>query len=353
MEVLLRASPEALGVVGNSVLLPDHKLNHIFHPSSSIIRRDWPQIQPYEQRYNKDSWVSDEELLSKDKDSRFRIAFVGDSFTEGVCAPAASMPSVVRSLISKEEKFPYKNFQIINTGTVSYAPLIYAVLLREKILPRKPDLIVLSIDMTDVFDDYLYSQAAVRDSSGIPIAVPAGAPFLDSHFRLLDGIRERGFAERMLVTLSKFSKLALLGRQFFEASLNRPENVDPKYPKLFDWMHEPWSPVTESLVHQSMDTLKLLVSMCKESHIPLYVTSVPHLEQVRGELSLRPHKSIRETVEGAGGIYIDSLTPFRARAHPPEQFYIADDMHLNEKGNQLWGEILTREIVAKLESKAP
>ncbi len=63
-------------------------------------------------------------------------------------------------------------FEVINTGTASYSPVIYYILLRHYLLPYEPDLVVLAVDMTDDYDDHVYRESLIRDSGGNPWAAP-------------------------------------------------------------------------------------------------------------------------------------------------------------------------------------
>ncbi len=60
-------------------------------------------------------------------DGIYRIAYLGDSFTEGTCSEVDSVLAIVeRSL----RALGFKSVEVINAGTPSYAPTLYYLLLK-------------------------------------------------------------------------------------------------------------------------------------------------------------------------------------------------------------------------------
>ncbi len=92
----------------------------------------------------------DEPSLSKDS-NEYRILGIGDSFTEG---DGASKDSTWLKFLEYQlrKKYPERKFSFINAGESGSDPFFEYVLLRDKLLKYKPDLVIpaFGIDLEDV-----------------------------------------------------------------------------------------------------------------------------------------------------------------------------------------------------------
>lgn len=81
----------------------------------------------------------------------FTIIGLGDSFTEGVGSPA---DSTWLKLFEKQYalRYPAKKLNTINAGVSGSDPFFEYALLKEKLLPYKPDMVVLCINQSDITD---------------------------------------------------------------------------------------------------------------------------------------------------------------------------------------------------------
>ncbi|MFN8321372.1 MAG: GDSL-type esterase/lipase family protein [Chitinophagales bacterium] len=77
-----------------------------------------------------------------------RILCLGDSFTEGIGAlPDSSYPAVLQRLLGDSA-------EVCNAGISGSDPFFEYMLLKQKLLPYKPDVVLVSINLSDI-DDYL------------------------------------------------------------------------------------------------------------------------------------------------------------------------------------------------------
>lgn len=90
----------------------------------------------------------------------FNVLFLGDSFTYGWRVMMGKTLPAQFEL--QANALGYSSVRSVNFGWVSSSPYLSERLLREKGLKYKPDLVVLTLDMTDVFDDLLYRNIAER-----------------------------------------------------------------------------------------------------------------------------------------------------------------------------------------------
>lgn len=101
-----------------------------------------------------------------------RLLILGDSFTEGVGVNGdETFTSQLRGMLERDGIGT--GWQVINGGVASYSPLLEYLYLKNGGLALAPDLVILALDLSDVYDDLQYGQVAQFDSHGDPTAVPA------------------------------------------------------------------------------------------------------------------------------------------------------------------------------------
>ena len=151
------------------------QLNHTFRPNSSTVHTEYSFLsefsEPFTHVYNAQGWIESYDVDLVKPANTFRVFYIGDSFIEGPVPMDESVPSRVEAALNARAPEGMR-MEVINTGTSSYSPIIYYVLLRYAILQYDPDLIVIAVDMSDDFDDWKYSGAALFDDDGNPYAVP-------------------------------------------------------------------------------------------------------------------------------------------------------------------------------------
>lgn len=118
-------------------------------------------------------------------ENEFRIVFVGDSFTEGWGLNYDdTYPKLVEDRLN--EVHPEKNLIVFNAGVASSSPIIGYTVIKNRIIPLKPDLVVFALDVSDFHDDYTRGQVAEFDENGLPVKfnvteIPPVKDFIRKH----------------------------------------------------------------------------------------------------------------------------------------------------------------------------
>ena len=265
----------------------------------------------------------------------FRIAYLGDSFVEGTCPEEDSVPAIVQRSL----KVPGKTVEVMNTGTSSYAPALYYLLFTTKLAAYKPDLLVVNIDMTDVFDDSLYRMTLNYNAEGAPVACAPGHPAFGTHRRTERGLEKLTPVQRSILAAAEYSSLVKVILDYV-AELARREPVDDgEVPPLFEWCAPARSEKAKSDVAWSMSMLKRLIQEAKRDGIKVVVTGVPHRQQLEGTWSLQPFSDIESVCISEDVPFLNPVAGIKAKLgdQSPSSIYIPGDMHFNPKGYQLWG----------------
>ena len=348
----------------------NHRLNHTWVPNSAMTHSEWTKDnpdfpEPFRHHYNRQAWIEDYDLVPEKPPNTCRIFYVGDSFTEGCVPMEESVASRLEAHLNGAQKDKGLHFEVINTGTTSYSPLIYYILIRHFIAPYSPDLIVINVDMTDDYDDWKYRQTLICDKEGNPWAVPPRSIYESLYVDTAKGaVRPNPLMKLNLFLFEKSYLYNYLQRRLFRPPDKRDfsfaglqveyeEESGPALYKRWAWCRHEWDAQTERNVQRSMETLARIADFCNQKGIKLLLTGVPHYQQVtpddsgRTEWSLRPHREIERCAREKGVAYLDSpasLTPL-FRGTPQHHYYYRGDIHLNPRGNRLWAEAHIRAIL--------
>jgi hypothetical protein len=99
-------------------------------------------------------------------DTKYRVAFVGDSFTE------ARQVSWANSFVGLLSVAGADSATVKNYGVSGYSPIFYAVQYGSKVEPFRPTLVVCLLYSNDIYDDETTAEIAQWSESGRPLAIP-------------------------------------------------------------------------------------------------------------------------------------------------------------------------------------
>lgn len=182
---------------------PDSLLNHSFIPGAS----GHYKTTEFDVVYRINSLgLRDREIAPIKPSGTRRLLLLGDSFTEGDGVEYEDSFSYRLQLLLDSTTLPAR-WEVINAGVGSYSPLLEYLYLVHHGLELQPDMVVLNLDLSDVFDDLSYAARTRYDGRGIPIAAapetelrPAGVvaaslvdikDFFKEHTRLYNFVRLR------------------------------------------------------------------------------------------------------------------------------------------------------------------
>jgi hypothetical protein len=110
-------------------VVTDEVLNHVWIPFQVrvIDRYEKMGIPEYSRTVNAQGFPMARDVSRQKGDGIYRIAYLGDSFTEGTCSEVDSVPAIVERSLRAQG---FKSVEVINAGTPSYAPTLYYLLLK-------------------------------------------------------------------------------------------------------------------------------------------------------------------------------------------------------------------------------
>jgi len=367
------------------------RLHHIWRPNGRQDHFEWTRSdprysEPYIHVYNGQGWLERYDVAKEKPSNVYRIFYLGDSFTEGTVPMGQSVPSVVEHALNKQQSRDAWRFEVINTGTSSYSPLILYILTRYYLVDYSPDLLVVNVDMTDVYDDSRYRMNLRLDESGKPWAILPGNVSESDYVWAGDTLVKASLMLRCRIFLYKHTySYHLLGQlkrkllhnigrlrgelasaKVFEKSNNAIDEVNnqrvqttvtssrsverrsiPIASDPWGWCRFDWTDKTKENVQFTKTILRELIQWAAEKKIKIVITTVPHYLQYPSVLegkpawSTQPHHEIQQLTESLGAIYLDSYNGLKSAlvGSQQDEFYYRNDMHFNPRGYRLWAKL--------------
>ncbi|MBN1676327.1 MAG: hypothetical protein JXR37_35110 [Kiritimatiellae bacterium] len=324
--------------LATGAVVPDALLHHKWVPGKRTF--DASRGAPYPLIINRQSWVETYDVRREKPGGTWRVFYLGDSTTQGVVAPEYKMVEIVERELNRRYAGRGARFELINTGTSSYACLQYFLLVRERLMPYAPDLVMINVDMTDVVNDAVYRRLARKDGHGAVIGI--GTEVYERYVMGPRGYYRAPSFLRMPECLTRHSDFfavfdALARRAVANQSARRAE-----WDQTADWLAMEWTPVIEESVKASMDTLRQTIRLLKARGVRVAISGVPNHGQYTGTCSPRPHAALAQVAAAESVPCLNAYEALRPRiaGTTVEEFYWRDDpTHFNIEGNRAWADV--------------
>ncbi len=329
---------------------PDPVFHHRFVPGASGFHKS---LEFYAGYSINAVGLRDREVSLKKPEGTRRILLLGDSFTEGNGVEAKdAFPARLQALI--DAAAPSTRWEILNAGEGSYSPLLHYLLLKERLIHLDPDLVILNLDLSDVYDDIQYTKLATFDPSGEPLAVRAeperspGPWYVEAAYSLKDFLKEH-------TRLYNF-----LRRRIASLLTTRPEPSGDvrtdKYAMLRDGYDlrdgGDWS-LTFGYIRRIRDLLAA-------RRIPLWLTVYPYGHQVsarewhhgrvfwsfeqRRVYTTAPQKQVEQLGQKMGIRVVNLTEDFLERSRKEFPLYFPYDGHFTPAGHAVAAAAIFREL---------
>ncbi len=346
----------------------DALLHHSFIPNSFDVARDLE----WEAHYKINSFgARDKEYSLKKPEKTYRILVLGDSFTEGqgVEMEATFTKLLENSLnekITKEKNsiVSFEKIEVINSGILSYSPLLEYLYLKNKGLALAPDLVILNFDMSDPIDDMKYEAEALKNEKGIPVGFPkkeTGENFVEANPLLPRVPKEiKAFFHRnsriyRVIADSIRRKHLKIYPEFDEPEIKVGDLVVDKLIITRDEV-----PNYDAIWALTKRNLKLIKDVLKEKNIGLLLVATPYAHQVNGtEWSIgrkywkfedrvysdRPFKTLETFSRDEGISFLNLLENFKSAKEKP--LFFKKDGHFTKNGHKIVAAALAEYLIEK------
>jgi hypothetical protein len=329
---------------------PDPVFHSRFVPNAS----GWYKSLEFNASYSINALgLRDREISKKKPIGTKRVLMLGDSFTEGNGVEAKdAFPARLQALVDAAGLST--RWEVLNAGEGGYSPLLEYLLLEKQLIELEPDLVILNLDLSDVYDDIQYTKLATFDAWGKPVAVRAdpermpGQWYLEAIYSLKDFLKEHmrlyNFMRRRIITLTQ----------------QRPEASGDvrtdKYAMIRDGYHgdaSDWS-LTFGYIERIRDLLAV-------RGIPLWLAVYPYGLQISPRewnggrvfwsfeqnrvYTTAPQKQVEELGRSRGIPVINMTDDFLERSKKEFPLYFVYDGHFLPAGHAVAAEATFRELL--------
>ncbi len=281
----------------------------------------------------------------------YRVFVLGDSFTEGL-TPGPTVVDWIEKKLRRD--YPGIHFEVINAGVSSQSLIPYIVRLRRQIFSFSPDLIIVNIDNTDVTDDLRLLPAVEFDKTGTPVRVLQKLPRYHAMKAWVNGAQSQFLIEGgRYFLLSRLAWIIFFRLKDFEKE-NGIRYIDPAEREIlqdYTWIKKKKLTSDEKKLLLKWSALtEILIRVCKEQKIPIFLDTYPHPDQFRPEGGRHLSEVLEKIAQEADVPYFDAYDAIKKNDNNIGALYLKEDIHFNESGNQKWGEALGEFVSRKASS---
>jgi hypothetical protein len=286
-----------------------------------------------------------------------RLLFMGDSFMQGIQKTADGDIITSRSVdtIPVHVRRYFKEslgreLCVFNAGVASYSPSIFVPQAKKLIPLVKPDVVVIDVDETDLWDDYYrYRELVTRDDNGSIAAVrptPVSIQFVRG---LVASTDKMLYVHRLFSKLyfTRVEYLKILARynerrpadNLFLAKLRVAEALEKHASEI-----EYFKTTLEDLTHTVLTRMGT-----PDAFIYIHHPHLGHLRTADVVLNNLVSETLRDVASRHNVRYYDATEDLKAEfGDAPKKYYIPDDVHFNAAGTQAYGTAVAKYLAAHL-----
>jgi len=319
--------------------------------------RGWHKTLEFEAAYAINSLgLRNKEITCAKPPGTQRILMLGDSFTEGNGVQESETFSS-RLQWSLDQARLGMCWQVINAGVGSYSPLLELLYLKNGGLELQPDLVVLNLDLSDIYDDIRYAQLAKFDATGDPLAVPAEREqdMRRWPIKALVGVKDLAKKHTRLYNFTRRRMYRYLG------SARKPDLSGDVRVDKYGMLREHDGPCDDRGWGLSYEYILRIRDLLSATGIDFWVTVYPYGNQTSprewskgrvywgfepGSLaSTRPQSLVVDFCRRNSIHVVNMCDGFREAAQSVYPLYYEWDGHWTAAGHQVAADVLNRELL--------
>jgi hypothetical protein len=359
-EAIVRRLRPDLKDADGRYIRPDDSFNHMYTPNFRGVIAG-PEKSAVILKTNSLGLPQASEITEPKPPQVFRVLIVGDSFIAGMGDPN-TIPYIAQQSLAQKRTEDGRKIELVNCGQSSYSPLLHIARFNHQLYRLNADAVILSPDLTDVFDDWVrYKDKTVYNSDG-SIDRVSSSPALSQTYRLYD--RYGYDATNLYLVKGLIRRIVALQVRFFPEAELAEGGVDlgaDQNDYVFEHAREEEGHIsakTERMVDFSVENIRGYIALMRSHHIPLSIMIYPHLSQIVPEKDslLRDGKGVSHTFNRIYEKRIEDLCrregiafksfyeEIAADVRSGQWLYFRGDMHFNQLGIQRMGELVANWI---------
>ena len=279
---------------------------------------------------NADGFRDSEHSLHKDA-GVFRIMVIGDSFTFG---QGVNLEDTYSKYLERLINNKGMTSEVINCGVIGYGMWQYLEVLKRKVIPYKPDLVILGIfidDITTSFSPYKNlknrpgTNPFAKDASGL-----MNRSYLWNFFENWNTIFETKYRYRR-------------GYQYLKGIAERKKATGPAHPET-TWHQIMYGKLPKQTYLDFAQTLDEFIQTCRTANIQPLIALIPDAAQLDEPERQAVNRFVKDTCREIGVPLVDVTERFEKETDPRTLYLFPFDAHTSAKGHRLIAESVLEKI---------
>jgi lysophospholipase L1-like esterase len=255
----------------------------------------------------------DKEWDKEKKTNEKRILSIGDSFTEG---DGAHFDSSYVSLLRSKLALPQDSFSIMNAGVCGSDLFNNYIILKDKLISYKPDIIIQTLATNDITTDILIRGGMERFQKNGTLKYTS-APWWEPLYAI-------SYISRLFFNAAGYNELLLKGE------------IKPE--------------VAESINNKVIDLLRQYSKLCNSNHTQFIIVLRPDRNEIETNKYYYDFEKITHYINSNKSItYIDLLPSYKqyiaSEKSKPADYFWCYDGHHNAKGYEMMAQIIADSII--------
>ena len=267
----------------------------------------------------------------KKKATVFRIMAIGDSFTFG---QGVNLEDTYSKHLERRINDMGKTSEVISCGVIGYGMWQYLETLKRKVLPYKPDLVILGLfidDITTSVSPYKHLQNW-----------PGTNPFAKDASSMMS----RSYLWNFLInwsTLFETKYRYLRGHNYLKGIEKRKEATGPAHPGS-NWYQIMYGKLPKNIYSDFADTLHKFIRICEAVNTQVLVVLIPDAAQMHEPERQEVNLFVAQTCKKIGVPFVDVTKRFEKEEDPRTLYLFPLDAHTSPKGHRLIADSIFEQI---------
>jgi len=260
-----------------------------------------------------------------------RIMVVGDSFTFGM---GVNLEDTYSKQLERLLNDTTTTSEVINGGVIGYGLWQYLETLKRKIIPYKPDLVILGLFTNDMLTSFSPYKHLENWPGTNPFAKNAssvmGRSYLWNFFMNWNEIFE---------TKYRYHR----GYRYLIGIEERKEETGPAHPET-DCYKIMYGKLPKQVYHDFADTLHEFVRACEAADIRVLIAMIPDAAQLHDPERQEVNRFVEVTCSELDVPFVDVIKRFEQEKDPKTLYLFPLDAHTSPIGHRLIAESIAEEI---------
>ncbi len=272
----------------------------------------------------------DKEYPKEKESGIYRIMVIGDSFTFGM---GVNLEDTYVKGIKKLLQNENINLEVINCGVTGYVMWQNYEVLKRKVLPYKPDLVILGIFLNDIYRSKP-PYKNINEWKGSNIFKEKQSNGFKSKIYIRNYIKN-------LDRIFKFRNRYRRGHNYLNTIEERKKYLIKSSP---NWLTIMYGKLEKRKYIEFEDTLNKFVETAKNVHCRVLIAYIPDSVQLHDSEGQEINRFIKLICQKSGIPFVDITPKFEMESNPSSLYLFPLDPHTSPKGHQLIAESIVEKI---------